>query len=155
MNKLNSSILLVFLSLHLPSASGAPVVTNNSLANLETSLPQTGNGAVTPQYGVTDVKPHVNGQCKYGSRIGPWVGSPCSKIYGTNSPSNGPSVSTNNPDVINNPVSVANDWPAVQTDYLRGNINEVTPPTKTVLGIETKVPISEGGANFKSNLKAQ
>ncbi len=153
MNKLHSLILIVFLSLHLPSASGVPAVTNNSLANTESKSGESGNNIPTPQYGVTDVKPHTNGQCKYGSRIGPWIGSPCSKIYGINSPSNGSSGSTNNPDVTNNPDTVASEWPVVQPDYLRGE--EETPPTKLVIGNDTKVPISEGGANLKSNFNPE
>lgn len=40
--------------------------------------------AADPQYGISNVKPTSSGTCFVaGKGTGPWLGSPCEKIYGT------------------------------------------------------------------------
>ena len=40
-------------------------------------------GAIPPQYGISNVKPTSSGTCFVaGISTGPWLGSPCEKIYG-------------------------------------------------------------------------
>jgi hypothetical protein len=73
-------ILATFASTLLSSSLYAQ--TSSQIA--EQKLPPASDIAVSsaPQFGIGDVKPHGTNQCKYGSKIGPWAGSPCSKIYG-------------------------------------------------------------------------
>ncbi len=77
---MNTFFILATFSLTLLSST--LYAQTSSLA--EQKLPPASEIAVTsaPQFGIGDVKPHGTNQCKYGSKIGPWAGSPCSKIYG-------------------------------------------------------------------------